>query len=419
MERYHFFGSSIRSWQPTAEGLLEGRTDEGEATGMLATCLRVLTEVHAEFFAGTGAEDSVAAPAPAASASGASGGAEGGALKASTKRRRVRGGGAGGNGDGRSGSEGPGGGAAGAAAGASAARLVDPSALRGRDVRTCLADARARVLRGACVCFSRCWPQSFSAFDQPLWVLAESLGADCSTHYVPGRTTHVVAAPDRTGELPLTDKVGRAFAGDVVQLRARTSACSGRGAGAQARAPLRRSAAACGPQLCVESRPERLWRALRARRRCRPRGGTACTWCTTTGWWRQSSGGALTLRALTTLGRPCCHVRLFRDSSAGSQKLGGTPARRRAWRARRAERSSSLPWRGYPQRRAARIRAFPPLPVPNPPRWKRTDEAVYEMPAYSQSGRAAGAKARGFSWQPAAAESDAAIARRAAGRAGG
>jgi hypothetical protein len=79
--------------------------------------------------------------------------------------------------------------------------------LRGRDVRACLADARARVLRGCCVCFSRCWPQHVTPFEQPLWVLAESLGADCSTRYTPGRTSHVVAAPDRGGELPLTDKV--------------------------------------------------------------------------------------------------------------------------------------------------------------------------------------------------------------------
>jgi hypothetical protein len=52
-------------------------------------------------------------------------------------------------------------------------------------------------------------------------------------------------------------------------------------------------------------------------------------------------------------------------------------------------------------------------------KWARADEASFEMPAYVRSGRAAGAKARGFSGAASAseAERDARIAKQAAGRA--
>jgi hypothetical protein len=240
VERYHFFGASIRTWQPTARGLIERRADESAGGGMLATCLRVLREVHAEFFAG----------AEGSSGGGGGGGGggvgpangSGGSLRAPTKRRRLREGEGGASG--RSGSEGPGGGGGTRVGGAPTAAVapppLDPDALRGRDVRACLADARARVLRGCCVCFSRCWPQHLSSFEQPLWVMAEGLGADCSTRYAPGRTTHVVAAPDRSGELPLTDKVQAARRDSVAVVHydwvvASKFRCGARGAAGSAR----------------------------------------------------------------------------------------------------------------------------------------------------------------------------------------
>ena len=236
IERYHFFGSSVRSWQPLARGLLEGGADEGAATGALATCLRLLKEAHAEFFRGSGGDGDAGDGAgdggggdeglDAADGAAAAAAAAPATKRAPTKRRRLREGGEPGGGgtvsgaaSGRSGSEGPAGpadsaGPAAAAAPAAPAVLprprVDLAALKGRDVRACLADVRARALRGCRVVFSRCWPQQAAPFSQPLWALAEALGADCSTRYVPGRTTHVVAAPDRAGELPLTDKVAAA-----------------------------------------------------------------------------------------------------------------------------------------------------------------------------------------------------------------
>jgi hypothetical protein len=91
------------------------------------------------------------------------------------------------------------------------------AAVRGqRDVRACLAAARREVLGGVeedvpdgvdglagngvkettggrCVLvFSRCWPQAAQARSQPLWLLAESLGAVCEEAYDPARTTHVI-----------------------------------------------------------------------------------------------------------------------------------------------------------------------------------------------------------------------------------
>ncbi|KAI8465466.1 MAG: hypothetical protein J3K34DRAFT_487621 [Monoraphidium minutum] len=133
VERYHFFGGSVRSWQPTANGLLEDRSDEDPASGMLATCLRVLRGVHEEFFAGTGG-------------GGGGGGGEDG-----------------GGGGGEGGGDGNGGGGGGA--------LKAPTKRR----------------------------RAVSPFEQPLWVLAEALGADCSTRYAAGRTTHVVQAARRDG----------------------------------------------------------------------------------------------------------------------------------------------------------------------------------------------------------------------------
>jgi hypothetical protein len=220
VERYHFFGSSIRSWQPTARGLLEERTDESETDGMLATCLRVLREVHSEFFADKGGGGGKSGEGGGSEAAGGDGGngvdatssaatgaVAGGLKKAPTKRRRLKEP----DGSGQSGSEGLAHSSSAATASNSAPTLapapLDPAALKSRDVRTCLADARAHVLRGCTVCFSRCWPQFLTPFEQPLWVLAEGLGASCSTQYTAGRTTHVVAAPDRGGDLPLTDKV--------------------------------------------------------------------------------------------------------------------------------------------------------------------------------------------------------------------
>ena len=93
-----------------------------------------------------------------------------------------------------------------------------------RDVRCVLRDERACVLRGCAIVFSRCWAMGQVAHEQPLWQMAEALGAECSTSYHPGHTTHVVAAH------PGTDKVragtGRARGVHGACGRAGSAACT-------------------------------------------------------------------------------------------------------------------------------------------------------------------------------------------------
>lgn len=56
----------------------------------------------------------------------------------------------------------------------------------------------SRPLQGVCITFSRCWPQDRNPRHEPLWQLAEALGATCLTAFDPRLTTHVVAAAGGT-----------------------------------------------------------------------------------------------------------------------------------------------------------------------------------------------------------------------------
>ncbi|KAG2454620.1 hypothetical protein HYH02_000461 [Chlamydomonas schloesseri] len=79
----------------------------------------------------------------------------------------------------------------------------DPSLppLDERDVRDILAEQKARILKGVHVTFSRCWAQDKDPKREPLWQLAEGLGADCLKDYDPVITTHVVAAAGGTAKV--------------------------------------------------------------------------------------------------------------------------------------------------------------------------------------------------------------------------
>lgn len=59
------------------------------------------------------------------------------------------------------------------------------------------------------LCCPRCWPQAAQPHDQPLWQMAQVMGAECSTQYNPAITTHLITYPERgaTPTLPLTSKV--------------------------------------------------------------------------------------------------------------------------------------------------------------------------------------------------------------------
>ncbi|KAG2436431.1 hypothetical protein HXX76_006734 [Chlamydomonas incerta] len=79
----------------------------------------------------------------------------------------------------------------------------DPSLppLDERDVRNVLAEQKARILKGVHVTFSRCWAQDKDPHKEPLWQLAEGLGATCLPAYDPAITTHVVAAAGGTAKV--------------------------------------------------------------------------------------------------------------------------------------------------------------------------------------------------------------------------
>eukprot|EP00198_Chlamydomonas_reinhardtii_P010452 XP_001699789.1 predicted protein [Chlamydomonas reinhardtii] len=70
-----------------------------------------------------------------------------------------------------------------------------------RDVRDVLAEQKARILTGVHITFSRCWAQDKDPRKEPLWQLAEGLGATCLPAYDPAVTTHVVAAGGGTAKV--------------------------------------------------------------------------------------------------------------------------------------------------------------------------------------------------------------------------
>jgi hypothetical protein len=84
---------------------------------------------------------------------------------------------------------------------AEALQYAADTLLEARDVRLVLADVRAQVLRGCRLVFSHCWPRDQPAYNQPLWRLAEALGAECSSVYTPDRTTHLVASHPGTNKV--------------------------------------------------------------------------------------------------------------------------------------------------------------------------------------------------------------------------
>ncbi|GLC65111.1 hypothetical protein PLESTF_000247700 [Pleodorina starrii] len=99
----------------------------------------------------------------------------------------------------------------------------DPSLppLELRDVRDILAQQRRRILQGCSLTFSRCWPQDRNPRREPLWQLAEALGATCLPAYDPQATTHVVAAGGGTEKVHQARSQGKA-----VVLPAWLQACS-------------------------------------------------------------------------------------------------------------------------------------------------------------------------------------------------
>ena len=135
VERYHFFGNSVRSWHREAESHAEAGTDEDAEGGCLATCLRVLKEVHADFFEYDLSESD---KEEGGGRVGAGDGEKGeGGVGASTAAA------AGGEGGGREGDRG------------GRQMRLDPGPLLQRDVRGCLTEVRSSVLRGCCLAFSR------------------------------------------------------------------------------------------------------------------------------------------------------------------------------------------------------------------------------------------------------------------------
>eukprot|EP00798_Chlamydomonas_sp_ICE-L_P004945 gene4945-34719_t len=122
IERYHFFPASLRQWNATAKSMLDLGHDESPTDGMLATCLRVLKEVHARFY---------------------------GTEAASTSN-------------------------------------TDKLNQEQKDVRYCLSSVKESVLKGCVLAFSHCWSQAVTdPWTHPLWKLAESLGAECTNTYDP------------------------------------------------------------------------------------------------------------------------------------------------------------------------------------------------------------------------------------------
>ncbi|KAJ9533805.1 hypothetical protein QJQ45_026891, partial [Haematococcus lacustris] len=136
VERYHFFPASCRQWGSDAASLLQAGRDESSSQGTLSTCLQVLRQVHRRFFNAPGAELPL-------------------------HRRNVC-----------------------FTLAQRRAEILEPPAQR--DVCRCR-------LQGCHLVFSHCWPQGNTACSShPLWLLAESLGAECHLDYSPDCTTHLV-----------------------------------------------------------------------------------------------------------------------------------------------------------------------------------------------------------------------------------
>lgn len=70
--------------------------------------------------------------------------------------------------------------------------------LSSRDVRQVLKHIRQEILQGCKIVFSRVFPSAAHAEDQPIWKMAQQLGATCSTG-VDASVTHVVST-DKTTE---------------------------------------------------------------------------------------------------------------------------------------------------------------------------------------------------------------------------
>lgn len=70
---------------------------------------------------------------------------------------------------------------------------ADPS----RDVRNVLSSIRQEILQGCKIVFSRVFPSEANAADQPIWKLAEQLGAICCTEVDPS-VTHVISTDKGT-----------------------------------------------------------------------------------------------------------------------------------------------------------------------------------------------------------------------------
>ncbi|ONK69721.1 uncharacterized protein A4U43_C05F26030 [Asparagus officinalis] len=135
MERYHFFASSRRQFGFSTKSLSETKKDESESDGILSIVLNVLKRAHQMFF------DAFLEK------------------KLSAK---------------------------------------DITELSSRDVRKVLKLIRQEILQGCKIVFSRVFPSSARAEDQPIWKLAQQLGAICSTE-VDASVTHVVST-DKTTE---------------------------------------------------------------------------------------------------------------------------------------------------------------------------------------------------------------------------
>lgn len=134
MERYHFFGSSCKQFGIASASLLEAEKDESERDGTLANTLELLRCVHTAFFDGYYQD----------------------------------------------------------------ARGVTQHYEGERDVRKILQSIRSRVLAGCKIVFSRVFPTGLPSPEmQPLWRLAEGLGAVCSTS-LDASVTHVVAVDKGT-----------------------------------------------------------------------------------------------------------------------------------------------------------------------------------------------------------------------------
>ncbi|CAH1431282.1 unnamed protein product [Lactuca virosa] len=62
----------------------------------------------------------------------------------------------------------------------------------GRDARQMLRAVRSEILKGCKIVFSRVFPTQFQAENHQLWVVAERLGATCTTE-VDSSVTHVIS----------------------------------------------------------------------------------------------------------------------------------------------------------------------------------------------------------------------------------